>query len=401
MDDLRDRFHILDEVAVPDRIASLPPLPDRPPRRLGVARRGVTTLVAVVLTVASFAILVRAFGGGSRPERVIGAGSLSVDLGSPIPVGDFPNAIATGAGAVWVSAHPADGPPYELVRLDPVTGDVVARIPVPDLPPWEVGGGGLVALRDAVWVAGAVRPAGGSACCHAIVFRVDPATNQVVERVDLGPGFGQNLWIDETGFWVLVRTDEGPVSTIAVVRLDPTTHEEVARIPLPTGWAKQVFAYDGSIWVQGDRASTEDVDPDLLFEIDPAMNRYVGAVDLPTPEYLHVDGSSIWQRASGGIVRVDPSGSPTLVPLGGMDEGCCSALVSDGAGGIWAVARGAGPERLQVVHISAGGEIDGEAEATDLDPRLESVTSTFDPDHRTIWLAQYKNTVNPIRIVSG
>jgi hypothetical protein len=395
MNDLRERFRVLDDVTVPDRIASLPQLPVRahPP---SAPRRGVTVLVATVLAIVSFAILVFAFRAGPPPDESVGAGHFSVKVGSPIQVGDGPNAVAAGAGGVWVSALPADGPPYDLIRLDPVTGDVEARIPVPSLTTWEVGGGGLIALPDGVWVTGAVDPR------RAIVFRVDPATNEVAQRVDLGPGFGADVWIDASGVWVLVFED-GPGSAIAAVRLDPVTLEEVARIPLPTDWAKQIFAFDGSIWIHGNREDSRDaVRPDVLFRIDPATNEFVGTVALPTEEFsLAVDDTSIWQRARDGVVRVDPSGSFAHVPLGGMEEFCCSHIASDGTGGLWAIARSGEPGRVRIVHVTAEGEIDGRAEASVPEEVLDSVTIAFDPEHRTVWTAQYEDTVTPLRLGEG
>jgi hypothetical protein len=402
MDDLRERFAALDDVPVPDQLVQHQSRPLAAPRPPSALRRGVTALVAVILALASFVILVRAFRPGSAPEDPtdIGAGSFSVELGPPIEVGDGPNAVAAGAGGVWVSALADDGPPYELVRLDPVTGEVVARIEVPALPTWEVGGGGLVARTDGVWVTGTVeRPVGTGCCGEAIVFRVDPATNEVVERVDLGPGSAADVWIDDTGMWVLIF-DEGTDRGISVVRLDRLSLEEVARIPLPTDWAKQVFAFDGSIWVHGNREDdSTDVFPDVLFQVDPATNRYVGKADLPSGEFsLAVDDASIWQRVLDGVVRFDPDGAPIRVPIDGMEEFCCSHIASDGAGGIWAIARN-GPGHVRVVHVTADGEIDGEALAAASKTDLESVTIAFDPQHGTIWLAQYEDTVTPLRIL--
>jgi hypothetical protein len=352
---------------------------------------------------ASFAILLRAFRPGPSERERPGVGPLSVEVGSPIPVGDYPNAITTDAGAVWVSAHQADGPPYELVRLDPVTGEVAARIEVPALPTWEVGGGGLVALPDGVWVTGTVDRADGAGCCgDAFVFRVDPATDEVAERVDLGPGSGADLWIDGSGLWVLIFA-EADRSGISVVRLDPVSLEEVARIPLPTDWAKQVFAFDGSIWVHGNRegaSETEGVVPDVLFRIDPATNRFVGKVDLPSEEFsLAVDGTSVWQRAADGVVRVDPT--LTRVSLDGMEEYCCSQIASDGAGGIWVVARGEAPGMLKVLHVTAAGGVDARIEAEVPESVFGSVTMGFDPEHRTLWLVQYRRTVTPLRLDTG
>jgi hypothetical protein len=234
----------------------------------------------------------------------------------------------------------------------------------------------------------------------AIVFRVDPATNEVAERIDLGPGFGADVWIDATGVWVLIF-DEVPDPGISVVRLDPATLEEVARIPLPTDWAKQIFAFEGSIWVHGNREGSPDsVRPDVLFRIDPSTNQHVETVALPTQEFtLAVDAISIWQRATDGVFRVEPAGSTMHVPLGGMEDFCCSHIASDGAGGIWAIARSGEPGRVLVIHVTAQGEIDGRAEAIVQNAVLDSVTIAFDPQHRTIWLAQYEDTVTPLRIV--
>lgn len=401
MDDLRERFTVLDDVVVPERVASLPAVGTPATRRPSAVPRAVTTAVALAVAVASIAILVRAFRPGPPPREPSGVGPFSVQLGQPIQVGDFPNAISAGAGGVWVSAHPAEGAGLRLLRLDAVTGDIVARIPVPALPTWEVGGGGLVALPGSVWVTGAADDPGGGSCCHAIVYRVDPATNEVTEETDLGPGSGADVLVDGTGIWVLMfETDPGP-ERMAVARLDPATHEEVARVELASAWAKQVFAFEGSIWVHGNRGDASDgVRPDALFRIDPSTDRLVETISLPTEEFtLAVDATSIWQRATDGVIRVDPGGALTRVRLDGMEDFCCSHIVSDGAGGLWAIARSGEPGRVQVVHVTAGGEIDGRAETVVPDAVLNSVTIAFDPEHQTIWLAQYKDTVTPLRIV--
>jgi hypothetical protein len=400
MNDLRERFRVLDDVPVPPRIAaSLPPFASSAPRRASGRRVG-TVVAAFVLAATSFAILVRAFGPGSQPHdrSDVDAGSFSVEVGRPIQVGDGPNAVAVGAGAVWVSALPGDGPPYSLLRLDPITGEVVARIPVPALPTWEVGGGGMVALPDGVWVTGAVDDSEGRA--DAIVFRVDPATNEVAEEIDLGPGFGADLWIDESGVWVLIF-DEHPDPGISVIRLHVASLEEVARVHLPTDWAKQVFAFAGSIWVQGNREnSPETVVPDVLFRIDPATNRFRGTFALPTEEFsLAVDGISVWQRAPDGVIRIDPGRQPVRVALEGVWDQCsCIQIASDGDGGLWALGK-IGPDRVQVVHVSADGERDRRAEAEVPDAVLGSVAIAFDHLHQTLWLAQYEDTVTPLRIV--
>lgn len=406
MGDLRERFRALDDVMVPDLDVRERPrrsLPVREPRMR--PRRLATIAVAALVAVGSLLVLVRAFQPVSPREPVdVGTATLRVTAGDPIPVGRGPNAIAVGAGGVWVSAVPADGPPYHLVRLDPVTGDVVARIRVPALPTWEVGGGGLLALDGGVWATGVIdRPEGAGCCGDAIVFRVDPTTNEVTERIDLGPGSGADLWIDDTGVWVLIF-DDAAEPGISLVRLDPISLEEVARIPLPTDWAKQVFAYDDSIWIHGNREGAsegEGVVPDVLFRVDPATNRYVGRIDLPSGEFpLAVDPNAVWQRTSEGVIRVKLAREELPVALDGLWDQCaCSHIASDGDGGLWVVGR-SGPSRVSVFHVAPNASVDGRAEIEVPEAVLESVVVAFDAELRTIWLAQYDSTVTPLRIVS-
>jgi hypothetical protein len=64
------------------------------------------------------------------------------------------------------------------------------------------------------------------------------------------------------------------------------------------------------------------------------------------------------------------------------------------------IARGDEPGRIQAIHVAADGTIVDRAEATVPDAVLDSVTIAFDQEHRTVWLAQYEDTVTPLRIVA-
>jgi YVTN family beta-propeller protein len=102
----------------------------------------------------------------------------------PVPAGGA--SVRAGLGAVWV-AYPNEG---RLLRVDPDTGRIVARIPVGDGPRFmDVGAG-------AVWV---MNQLDGS------VSRVDPDTNRVaatipvdlhIEGGDLTVGAG-SVWVRE------------------------------------------------------------------------------------------------------------------------------------------------------------------------------------------------------------
>jgi virginiamycin B lyase len=86
-----------------------------------------------------------------------------------IPVGREPRFIAAGEGGIW-SLGQGDG---DVTRIDPKTGMVVATIPA-----YVPGEGGCIAAGGgSIWVTMPQTP----------VTRIDPATNQVVERFT-GPG---------------------------------------------------------------------------------------------------------------------------------------------------------------------------------------------------------------------
>jgi DNA-binding SARP family transcriptional activator len=80
--------------------------------------------------------------------------------------GDGVNAVAVADGSVWV----AQGERHVL-RIDPRSGRVLAKIPTP-------GAAALAPAPGAIWVAGGEQ--GGA-------YRIDPAVNAVVARVDLDP----------------------------------------------------------------------------------------------------------------------------------------------------------------------------------------------------------------------
>jgi YVTN family beta-propeller protein len=99
----------------------------------------------------------------SDTVSVVRPGSRAADT---IDVGDGPLGIATGFGAVWVVCYWD----RQLIRIDPRTREVVARIPI-DVGPLDVGAG-----AGAVWVTN--RESG-------TVLRIDPRTNKVVKTIRL------------------------------------------------------------------------------------------------------------------------------------------------------------------------------------------------------------------------
>jgi len=103
-----------------------------------------------------------------------------------VPVGGGPLGITTGEGAVWVVAYRD----RRLVRIDPETREVTARIPI--------GNGPLdVAVGDgAVWVTNRE---------DGTLLHIDPATNEVVGTIDLELA-PHGVIVSGGAVWVTVRS---------------------------------------------------------------------------------------------------------------------------------------------------------------------------------------------------
>jgi virginiamycin B lyase len=117
--------------------------------------------------------------------------------------------LAAGQGALWVANH-RDG---TLVRVDPATGRVAARVLLPetaDQQPHQVAVG-----DGAVWVTSA-SPRSATA---NLLWRVDPASNQVTGTLDLGPtaagGIPNSVAAGNGAVWV------GGITKGSIVRLEP------------------------------------------------------------------------------------------------------------------------------------------------------------------------------------
>src|SRR5207247_1248802 len=95
-----------------------------------------------------------------------------------------------GFGSMWVSSFDKSQTGW-ITRLDTTTGEKVARISTGDVfPTWEIGGGGLTVGNGSLWLAGAAAAPGEIGGVHAFLLRIDPDTNAVVARIDLGTGSG-------------------------------------------------------------------------------------------------------------------------------------------------------------------------------------------------------------------
>jgi streptogramin lyase len=244
-------------------------------------------------------------GSGASPVEIVPNSVAAFDLGSGRAVGDVtvgtrPEAVAFGAGAVWV----ANGGDRTVSRIDPRTMKTVSTIGIgADVSDLAVGFG-------SVWVAN------GNA---GTLTRVDPATNAVQATLRLG---GSSPLSTQPVF--SVATGEGSVWVTrgdSVLRIDPKTNEVIGRIraePL-TG----IAVGNGSVWV------TTTIDH--VLRIDARSGTFTGSASLPDQGIRPVlAGNSLWMivGSPGKLWRLDAG---TLSPSGTAPGGAFAVdLASDG-----------------------------------------------------------------------
>jgi YVTN family beta-propeller protein len=225
-----------------------------------------------------------------------------------------PEAIASGAGSLWVTAtdDDANGDPLPGVvkRIDPATGATLATIPV-GKSPFDID-----VSPGAVWVA---NYDGGS------VIRIDPATNQVVTTIAIPNASGVTVGLGAV--WVV--SGDGKVT-----RIDPGTNQIVTTIPTQATGA-YIATGNGAVWVTspGDAGQSNG----SLSRIDPATNQVVANTPLGSnPQELAVSGTNVWIGMFGEptVVRVSANTNAVLNRVAVSSEVYAMTVATDI---VWAV----------------------------------------------------------------
>jgi hypothetical protein len=287
----------------------------------------------------------------------------------PLPGSGYIYDVAVTEGAVWVTSHAG------LFRIDPVTNDVVNVLPhdylfrafpgFGDL--WittgsfgsvlrfdprtsnlvaeiDIGAGPVTYLamsEDAVWVS-----------ADSDLVRIDPATNEVVDRMRSEAGFG-DVTFGAGALWAIA----GPNEEGAVWRIDPVPAEVEQKIPLPNpSFWNEIEAGDEAIWVTSSPVARADRAPFVrLHRIDPSTGDITAEVPLGNgaiglgPEdravslvTLAVGEGSVWVliEIEGLVVKLDPAdlgAGETLEGIEGRSSDVGSGMTI-GAGAIWITA---------------------------------------------------------------
>ena len=210
------------------------------------------------------------------------AGPSATQIGSPT------FGLATGGGSVWVGGLGSG----DVIRVDPATGKVVARV--------SVGARvfNLAAAPGAVWAI-------DNALSTAV--RVDTKTANVTARVQVGFqqydiewGFG-SAWVANAGDGTVWRITNGKVVKRIKVGAEPNG----------------LTAYRGALWVS-------DHTLGKVVRIDPATNRITATVKIPGADWITGLGDNIYvsqetnqvSRISVTTLRVTGIAKVARNPLG-------------------------------------------------------------------------------------
>ena len=338
MTDLRTSLERMrDELTPPDD--SYKRLVTRRDRRRRGQRLG-AAFVALAVAAAGIGLVARAFLGAQEAPRP--TSSPTVEQVSPrvaeIVKTGWSSAVVSGFGSVWVAEQADEGDGGgALLRMDPATGEIVARVPAESLPGWEWGGGGLAVGHGSVWIAGSVpspeEATSETAGSDAALFRVDPVANETVETIPLGGDFAADVEVTADGIWVDIFRGSQDAE---LVRVDPVSHEVAARIPLASSYVRDVLAAGGHVWVEEYAVHGSTVGSGSSLEkVDPATNEVVATVELNTASKFAVFGGDIWALTEDGFVRIDPGSAQAVgepIPEGDYKFG---ANLAPDSGGVW------------------------------------------------------------------
>lgn len=221
--------------------------------------------------------------GDPGPLVAAGCGAPNVHA---FPVGtfevrrcDLPSALTYLDGSLWAARNG----PGEVIRIDPRTDAVVARVPVEGLTFAMAGG------PSGVWVADYENDS---------LTQIDTATNQVVKML-AGVGLGPSgLVVSDAAAWVALAREN------AVARIDPASGTRLARLAVGRRPLAMVTT-PGALWVRNEKSSS-------LSRIDPVSNQVVATVPISYflgrdgQDGIAVVGGRVW---SGGqeLNAVDPA----------------------------------------------------------------------------------------------
>jgi virginiamycin B lyase len=245
-----------------------------------------------------------------------------------ISVRGHPDWVAIGENAVWLSAPDTDdeGKDSQIVRIDPVTNKVVAKIPVGSSPCSGLGLG-----FGSVWV---------PCCGDGQVDRIDILANKVIASIPTTVGDSEGgIAVDPSGVW-LAADSQG-----TIVHIDPTNNSIVGSVKTVPG-SFVVAAGEGAIWVTSTAAN-------LLSRIDPHTHKVTAQREVrPGPHFLAVGEGAVWvlNQGDGSVARVDPATNKVISTIQADVPGI-GGDIAVGEGFVWVTAKARDPSGKPLTKI--------------------------------------------------
>jgi DNA-binding beta-propeller fold protein YncE len=310
--------------------------------------------------------------------------SVEIDLGprvtAEIQVGQYPLAVAAGEGAVWVTVNNAD-PPEEwyLARIDPSTNEVTDHLEIDEAADVAVGAG-------SVWVAATQASQG------AVLFRIDPATLDIIATIPLNCErcvAGEIVATFEAVWTAAGSTVPYPAGWLFLI--DPRITKVTERIQLERP-AEDLAAVGETLWMHAEthfrdgmavgatlyRLASAESEPFLTGQVTP----HGGGT---RPPVLAVGDRYVWtSRIDGQVIRLDRRTDEV------EELGIAAPFNPFGAGegGVWfrGGVEDAHPTiaRLNTSNLRVDRSVSLDAPIID---------AALDPVTGTIWLATYEGPV--------
>jgi hypothetical protein len=217
--------------------------------------------------------------------------------------------VAAGAGSVWALTgdllYGGDQGPVRVLRIDPATNRVAARIPVDrDIVP-----NGLRLDGDAVWVVGATG-----------MQRVDVARDTAAEPVELaGESFG--VVVDGDTAWTLTRSGR-------LRRLDTRSGRVMRELPVEASPGAVLSGEPGLLLLQS---------RDRLARLDERSGEIVWSVALGGGLDVTASGAggTIWAHQSDGVlVRLDSETGKVIAAVR-MPADRAAGIAESGGDRVW------------------------------------------------------------------
>jgi len=233
--------------------------------------------------------------------------------GAPLPIdlvhSDtlFEKQIAVGDGFVWTGDATAD----KVSKINPGSRTVVFTVSVGKPLGFAFAGGG-------VWIS-----QGSPVSGYQSIVRIDPTTNSVTARIDVGSTCCGGVAYAAGSVWIL--------SGGSLTRMDPDT-ETIEKV-IDLGGNRLVTGA-GMLWVLDSVSGS-------LVEVDPNRGRIVRHVSLSgSPTDVAIGFRAAWVTDSGGTVARIPlngQGGTDTIPVGKFPND-----VDIGDGAVWVANAGDG-----------------------------------------------------------